>query len=238
MAHETILIGAIIFLASFLHGMFGFAFVLIALPLLSFFLSIKIAVPLLSLCLALLSGILSFQLKRKFDYKGIMPLLIGAVFGIPIGIFFLIEFSDKILKMLLGIILIIYSSYSLLFNRIPFRLSRWTGYIFGLLGGSMGGAFNIPAPPVLFYISTQEWTKTDTVGSLNLFFFITSVIVVAFHAIFGNLTRGITVTFIGLIPVVIIGVLIGTYFFKKMSEANYRRGLFALLIIMGIMLLI
>ena len=54
MLSENILIGAVIFLASLLQGIFGFAFMLIALPLLSFFMSMKVAVPLLSLFLALL----------------------------------------------------------------------------------------------------------------------------------------------------------------------------------------
>lgn len=238
MLPEKILIGAVIFLASLLQGVFGFAFMLIALPLLSFFVSMKAAVPLLSFFLALLSGILAFRFRGEFAFKNVQPLLFGAIIGIPLGIFFLIAFNDRIMKTVLGMLLVVYSVYSLFIRRVPFRLPAWTGYIAGFSAGTLGGAFNITGPPIVFYISTQEWTKNNSVGSLNFFFCITSTVLLLFHAVIGNITREITVTFLELIPVMVTGMLVGVHIFKKVNEDNYRKGLFVLLIIMGIMLLL
>lgn len=159
-----------IFFASLLQGSFGFAFMLIALPLLSFFMSMKVAVPLLSFFLALASGILAFRFRMGLLLKNVQALLIGAVIGIPIGIFLLLKFSDRLIKISLGILLIVYSVYSLFTRRILFRLPAWTGYIFGFFAGVLGGAFNITGPPVVFYIATQEWSKITIAGSLNFFF--------------------------------------------------------------------
>lgn len=238
MLPEKILIGAVIFLASLLQGVFGFAFMLIALPLLSFFVSMKVAVPLLSFFLALLSGILAFRFRGEFDLKNVRPLLIGAIIGIPLGIFFLIAFNDRIIKTVLGILLVVYSVYSLFIRRVPFRLPVWTGYIAGFSAGALGGAFNITGPPIVFYISTQQWTKSSSVGSLNFFFCVTSIFLLLFHVVIGNITQEITVTFLELIPVMVTGMLVGVHIFKKVNEDNYRKGLFVLLIIMGIMLLL
>ena len=98
-----------------------------------------------------------------------MPLFIGAILGIPCGIFFLLEFSDRLIKSILGVVLIVYPVYSLLIKKIPCRPPGWTGYIFGFLAGALGGAFNMTGPPVVFYISAQEWSKMEIVGSLNFF---------------------------------------------------------------------
>lgn len=238
MIFEKIIVGAVVFLASFLQGVFGFAFMLIALPILSFFMSMRIAVPLLSFFLALVSGILAFRFRGKFAFKNVKALLIGTVIGIPIGIFFLLEFSDRLIKISLGILLIVYSVYSLFIRRLPFILPVWTGYIFGFLAGVLGGAFNITGPPVVFYIATQEWSKITIAGSLNFFFCITSILILLFHMAVGNISREITMTFLKLTPLMIAGMLTGTYLFKRMNENSYRKWLFTLLIIMGIMLIL
>lgn len=236
MVPEKVLIGIVIFIASLLQGVFGFAFMLIALPLLSLFLSVKVAVPLLSFFLALLSGILAFRFRGRFDLRDVMPLLSGALIGIPLGILFLIEFSDRFIKTTLGLLLIGYSLYSLLIREIPYRLPGWAGCIAGFSAGALGGAFNITGPPVVFYMSAQKWTKLNSVGSLNFFFCVTSTVLLAFHIALGNITREITFTFLELIPVMVAGMLVGVHVFKRIDEENYRRGLFFLLSVMGLML--
>ncbi len=149
MVPEKVLIGILIFIASLLQGVFDFTFMLIALPLLSLFLSVKVAVPLLSFFLALLSGILAFRFRSKFDLKDVMPLLSCALIGIPLGILFLIEFSDKFIKTTLGLPLIGYSVYSLFMRKIPSRLPRWTGCIAGFSAGARAVPSILPAPQVI-----------------------------------------------------------------------------------------
>ncbi|MEK6672002.1 MAG: sulfite exporter TauE/SafE family protein [Nitrospirota bacterium] len=235
---EIFLIGIVVFFASILQGMFGFAFMLVALPFLSYFMSIKVAVPLLSLLFVLTSAIMTFQLRGKFAYRNVMPLLIGALFGIPVGIHFILEFSERLIKTVLGILFIVYSVYSLFIRIVPFRLPAWTGYIFGFFSGALGGAFNLTGPPIVLYISAQQWSKTNTLGSLIFFFFVTSVLVVIFHFVVGNITYYLSFTFLKLVPFVIAGMLLGSHFFRKINNENYRKGLFVFLIIMGAMLLI
>ncbi len=167
-----------------------------------------------------------------------MPLIIGAVLGIPIGIFFLLASDESLIKFTLGIVLIGYSAYCMLLKMVTWRLPGWTGYIFGFLAGSLGGAFNITGPPVVFYLSTQNRSKINTFGSLNFFFFVTSILVVLFHVAIGNITKDITVTFLEFTPAMIIGMLSGRYLFKRLSEDRYRRGLYVLLMAMGTILIV
>lgn len=235
---KYILMVVVIFLSSMLQGLFGFAFMLFALPLTSFFISVKNAVPLLSLFLAFISGILAFRLRGQFVYRDTMPLIIGAAAGIPIGIYFLMESSEGVIKSTLGIFLIVYSLFSLVVKRIRFILPAWSGYIFGFFAGALGGAFNITGPAVVVYVINQKWSKINTVASLNFFFFVTSILIVLFHVVMGNITGDVAWTFISFIPVVIVGMLSGTYIFKKMTNKGFERALFVILIIMGIILFI
>lgn len=240
---ETILVGIVIFLASVLQGAFGFAFMLFAVPLVSFILDVKTAVPLLALLsfsTALIYWVSVFRLSgsRRFDYRKIKALFIGAPLGIPIGIFFLIQFDVNLLKLVLGIVLILYSAYSLFNKRMVFQLPAWTGYLFGFFSGILGGAFNMGGPPVVFYISTKDWLKIDVISSLSLFYLAQSTLIILFHILVGNISRNITLTFLEILPAEILGIVLGTYIFRNMSEEKYKKRLFILLLLIGIMLMI
>lgn len=233
---EILLIGLVIFLSSLLQGMFGFAFVLIGMPLLSFFLSIKFVAPLIALFLPLITGILTYRFRADFNYKTVLPLITGATFGIPLGIYFLIVFSDKMINTVLGVLLVTYSLYSLLTKRTPFRFPVWSAYMFGFLGGTLGGVFNTTGPPAVLYVSSQQWQKTNVVASLNFFIFITSIMVLMVHLLSGNITGEIFMTFLVLIPVMLGGMVLGIYSNRRFSEDKYRKSLFIVLILMGVLL--
>ncbi len=78
-----------------LQGVFGFAFVLLGMPLLSLFLDMKFVAPLIALFLPLLSGSLALRYRVSFQYRRLLPLVIGTAVGIPLGIYVLFEFSDR-----------------------------------------------------------------------------------------------------------------------------------------------
>lgn len=231
---EQVIIGIVIFIASLLQGVFGFAFILIALPLLSIFLSVKFAVPLLSLFLALLSGILAFRFRGKFDVRGVMPLVIGALIGMPFGILFLVKFDEGFIKASLGVMLIAYSVCSLF--KTGFHLPGWAGWVAGFSAGALGGAFNITGPPVVLYLSARRSAKLNSAGSLNFFFCMTSTALIAFHIALGNITWKMVLTFIEMIPVMVAGMFTGVRIFRGIDEEDYKKGLFVLLGVMGIML--
>ncbi len=234
---QKLIIGSVIFIAAALHGAFGFAFVLIAVPLLSSFQDIRVTIPLISLFFVLLSGIRSVQLRNEFDYKKTIPLLIGAAFGIPLGIYLLSVVSERLMKSALGIVIILYSAHSLMFKRISFRPPEWSAYLFGFFSGVLGGAFNMTGPPVVLYAFTRMWTKTIIFGSLNFYFLITSIVVVVFHVMAGNMTREVTLSFITFLPALFAGMYLGGRIFIRVNDENYRNGLHILLTLAGAMLL-
>lgn len=236
MSMELLLTGIIIFVSSVLQGMFGFAFVLVGMPLLSLFLSIKFVAPLIALFLPLITGLLTFRLRNDFDYRKILPLITGAAFGIPLGVFFLLEFSDKVIKTTLGVFLIVYSTYSLLTRRTPFKMPVWSAYVLGFLGGTLGGVFNTTGPPAVLYVSSQDWEKIKILASLNFFIFASSIMVFLVHLLSGNFTGEIIKTFLILIPVMVAGMIFGVRGNRKFNEDKYKKSLFVVLIIIGLTL--
>jgi len=139
----------IMLLAGFIQGFSGFGSVLLSLPLLALFLDVKTAIPLVALMGVILTVFLLIPLWKDLEWPRIWPLLIGALPGVPIGIFLLKSLNSRFLPTFLGLILVCYSSYSLLFKVAGRELNiRWA-YFSGFLGGCFGGAFSAAGPPVI-----------------------------------------------------------------------------------------
>ena len=81
---EYVLIGTIVFCASWVMGATGFGFALICVPLLSAVRGPKFAVPYSLLCGYMINVLLLIKFKGHIDLKRILPLVLGALPGVCI----------------------------------------------------------------------------------------------------------------------------------------------------------
>lgn len=228
-------LGIIMLMAGFIQGFSGFGSVLLSLPLLALFLDVKTAIPLVALMGVILTVFLLIPLWKFLEWPRIWPLLIGALPGVPVGIFFLKSLDSRLLLMFLGFILICYSLYSLLFRVAGRDIDiRWA-YFSGFLAGCFGGAFSAAGPPVIVYVSIQSWRKELIKSTLQGFFLISGLMVIVGQAVTGLITHQVLTLFLySLIPLA-LGTYIGHFFFGKIREETYRRVILVLLLCLGLL---
>ena len=106
----------ILFLAGFTHGVSGFGSVMLSIPLLAVVLDIKSVIPLANLIAVTMTVTVFLQLRHQFDWKRLNPLIWGAMPGIVLGVFFLKRLDKEAIHWLLGVLLIGFALYSLLFR--------------------------------------------------------------------------------------------------------------------------
>ncbi len=82
------LVSLIFFMAGLIQGLSGFGSALLAMPLLTIFIDVKVAVPLCILNSFLITSYLSFKLKNYMEMKKILSLFAGSLPGIYLGISF------------------------------------------------------------------------------------------------------------------------------------------------------
>ncbi len=223
----------IIFMAGLTQGLSGFGSVLLSIPLLAIFLDIKTVIPLTALVGLSMSLVLLFHLRPYLDWKKIYPLLIAAIPGIPLGVIFLKKLDKTVILCVLGIVLIVYSLYSLLSRSTGKRISGHWAYPFGFIAGCLGGAFGATGPAVIVYTSLQTWNKDQIKVTLQGFFVISGAIVVLFQALNG-LTTFTVWRFYGVsLPMLILGTYVGSLFYGMIKEETYRRVMFVLLGFLG-----
>ncbi len=228
-----LLISAVIFFAGLTQGLSGFGAILLAIPLLATFLDIKTVIPLTALTGLATTIILLIQLWQHLEWKKILPFLLGSLPGIPIGVLFLKEVDKGTVQLVLGGFLIAYSAYSLL-SRNPTKGTRkgWA-YLFGFLGGCLGGAFSAAGPAVIVYTSMQNWIKDRTKAAIQGIFFVSGTLVVASYILNGFVTPAVLKYFGVSLPTLIMGTYVGSFFYGRIDEVQYRKVMFVLLGLMG-----
>ncbi|RLB13524.1 MAG: sulfite exporter TauE/SafE family protein [Deltaproteobacteria bacterium] len=228
-----ILICLIVFFAGFTQGLSGFGSILLSLPLLAIFLDIKIVIPLEAIYGVSITIILLVQLRKYLDWQKIFPLFLGALPGIPIGVYFLKKLDKGMIQWILGIMLISYSLYSLFFRSTNKGIREGWAYLFGFLSGCLGGALSASGPAVIVYTSLQAWSKDKVKVTLQGFFMVSGMVVIFFHALSGLTTVTVLRFFLVSLPLLFLGTYTGSFFYGKIKEKNYKRVMLILLAFLG-----
>ncbi len=115
--------------------------------------------------------VLFLHYRNAINLVVVLKLSIPALVSIPLGVVGLRVFNQGVMLSALGFIVIGYAIYGLLNFRVPKLKSSFWAYGSGFLGGLIGGAYNIPGPPVIIYADSQRWPIDEFKGNLQGFFF-------------------------------------------------------------------
>jgi uncharacterized membrane protein YfcA len=235
------LAAAVVFLAALTHGAAGFGAALVAMPLLVMAMDIRIVTPLVALLTLTVNAIFLVRFRRSLRPGRVVPLLPGAAVGVPIGIFLLKTADPRPLELLLGTVLVTYSVFSLRRHRRegrPAAIGRPWAFFLGLCSGCLGGAINTGGPPAVVYAVSQPWSKEEIHVSLQFYFFLSGIFIVAAHALTG-LTTATTVRYYFLmLPALMAGSAAGYVLHRRTSGDHYRKVVFSLLLVLGILLFV
>lgn len=235
----TVYILAIIFIATLVRSTFGFGESLIAVPLLILLIPIEIAVPLSVLVSILIAAFIVVQDRKQIHFNSAKWLIIFAALGIPIGLLLLIYGNENLTKLVLGILIISYSVYSLI-AKGNFRLETdnklWL-FFCGFFSGILGGAYGLNGPPLVIYGNMRNWTARHFRATLQAYFLPVSILGMLGYWYNGLLISTVTYYFLISIPVIIPAILLGRYFNHQLKDATFLKYVYLGLIGVGIVLL-
>lgn len=225
---ELAIIFFVLLIGSFVQGVSGFGFGLIAMSFLPFFFTIKEST-LLVVSLALVTCMsIVLQLYRHIQWKQLIVLLSAAFIG-RIGAFFILHFYGEmdVLKNILGVFLIgvvIYLFRSNSPEKSATTNQTWLPILLGFSGGLIGGIFAVGGPFFVFYfmlIFSQN--KYAYSANLQVTFLFTNLTTIVLHGISGDFTTEYLVYFLIGIVSVLIGSRLGILCFTYISQENMKK---------------
>lgn len=234
---NSLFVFLIIFFALFTQSIVGFGSALIAMALLPAVVGLKTAAPLFALLAVVFESILLIYYRKAFQLRSVVIILIGAVFGIPIGLFALVKVDEREILPFLGGFMLVYAAFGLAEFKIPqIRHSFW-GIFAGFLSGILGGAYNTTGPPVIVYGSSRGWSPSEFKANLQGYFLLSGIFIFAGHAIAGNYQLEVWRQIWISIPAAGLGFLAGTWVERRIQSETFQKLVFLLLAVLGFNLL-
>ncbi len=224
---------AIIFSAIFVQSFSGFGFALVAMPLATPVLGLKVSAPLVALLGLTAEVVLLIYFRQALALREMGILILASLPGTVLGITALRTIPEARLLPWLGWVLVFYAAYNLLpFRLPPLRSSLWAWGL-GLLAGMLGGAYNTSGPPVILYGHARRWEPARFKGNLQGFFLVNNLFVLTGHLLGRNLTPLVWKTYASLLPVLGLGIVGGLALGRKVDGERFRRLVVILLGVLG-----
>lgn len=239
MEQTTIYILIICFLATLFRSTFGFGESLIAVPLFILFIPIDEAVPLSVLMSVLVAFAVVVQDHRQVDVKSAKWLILFATLGIPIGLLMLVYGNQLVIKLGLGILIILYSLYSLFgnINLGEAKESKAWLFVCGFVSGILGGAYGLNGPPLVIYGNKMKWSAKYFRATLQAYFLPVGIISIVGYVAKDLINERVIHYFICSIPVIIPAIFLGRYFNCKLQGKAFYRYAYMGLIVIGAILI-
>ena len=166
----------------------------------------------------------------------------GLLPGVLLGVFLLGIFSTHAihaLRFTLGVF-IITSGLLLMYKPHPKPVldSRAQFFTIGIVGGLFGGLFSTAGPPIVYHLYRQPLSVAVISTTLLAIFIVANFLRILFIGIKGDINWPVLHLALFSIPVVAVLTVFGRKFRPPLSDLAMRRMAFALLLLLGTMLLL
>lgn len=228
---------AIIFLATFIRSVFGFGEALVAVPLLAFIMPVDTAVPIATLVSITMAAVVVMQDWQHVHLRSAGRLFLASVAGIPVGLLLLTTVPEGVLKTVLAVVIITFSTYSLIRRNNTLLENDRSEWLFGLFSGILGGAYSMNGPPLAVYGALRGWSPQHFRATLQGYFLPASVVVMVGYWSVGLWTPAVNYYYVASVPGVIIATLLGRVVNRHFRGPAFLRFVYVFLIIVGGILL-
>ena len=231
----TVYVLIVIFVATLIRSVFGFGEALVAVPLLALRLPVKTAAPLAVLVSVTVALIIVLQDWHHVDFRSAGWLLATTVVGIPFGILLLTHTNQRVVKALLGAVIVIFALHALVRrelrelhddHRAPMLIS-------GFLAGVLGGAYGMNGPPLAFYGALRRWDAQRFRATLQGYFLPASLLGMTGYWFAGLWTAQVNRYFVLCLPLALAAILLGGMVNRRLRGDLFVKYVYAGLVVVG-----
>jgi uncharacterized membrane protein YfcA len=213
---------AVVFIAGITQSMTGFGFGLVAIPLLTMFISPKLAPP-----IVLVDGMVLNAYILKNAYPAVQPKRIGlltlaGVLGVPIGTYVLSHFDVGSLRIYIGVMTCIAAAFFLSGFRKEVKNERLISAPVGFVSGIMSGSINMAGPPVILFFANQNLPRMIFRANIIAYFFTLQVVAIPLLIYHRILTMDAFTSAVVLFPSLIAGGFVGGKLSAKVDDRIVR----------------
>lgn len=237
---EAMFAVSVLLVAAYIRGYSGFGFSAVLVAGMAFVIEPVAAVPLAITFEVLASVVQGRSVRSEIRWRDFRLLLAAAIIGNPIGVVILTTVEADVLRGATFVVLFVLSG-TLLLGRSA-NVTPTTGVIFavGVIAGIVNGATAMSGLVLVLAMSYIAITPAAMRATLIAYFFASDLVVLAVLLVRDELDDTLFWRALIGIPVLVIGVAVGSRSFRRTSDATFRRvtlGLLASISIVGLVTL-
>ncbi|WP_457562636.1 TSUP family transporter [Caminibacter pacificus] len=211
----------IFFIASLIHGVVGFAFALIATPLLSLFLPVKEAVLLTIIPTIFINFLSSFRVGDFNLIKNYLLFFLFIGIGSVVGTFLLFVINQNLFLSFLVFVIWLYLFVD--YKKIELKEIYKYKEVVAFISGVSAGIVNVMSPILLIYFLSSKKQKEEIIVVSNISFLIAKAIQMILFAKFVLFPKNYFFLTMMILAIEILGFYIGKKISSlKIIEGNYR----------------
>jgi uncharacterized protein len=198
-----------------------------------------VAAPLVVLVSITIATIVVVQDWKHIHLRSTAWLVLPTLLGVPLGVLLLTSSHQRIVKAVLGVILIVFSVYSLI-GRTPIELKRDSrGWLLacGFCAGVLGGAYGMNGPPLAVYGAMRRWSPQHFRATLQGYFLPASIIGMGGYWFAGLWVHPVTHYYLVSLPVTLLAVFLGRALNHRMHGEGFLKYIYLGLAGIGTLLL-
>lgn len=222
-------------------GGFGGGLGALAVPLMTLTVSPLQAAAILLPILCLMDLVSLWAYRNRWVWQELRVLLPASLIGIGVGTLSFEYMSANVIRLIVGSVAVSFTlHYWLTKDRRRAGLPDFPRSA-GTIGGSLAGFTSFVAhaggPPVNMYLLRRPLDRTDFVATTVLFFAVVNYVKLVPYAWLGQLDTDNLATSAVLAPLAPIGVIIGVYLHRRVSDRLFFGAVYLLLLLVGIRLI-
>lgn len=219
----------------------GMGFPLVAIPVISLFVSVEDAVVVIALPNVVMNLVLFLGVRSAWSETRDLPVLgISGIAGAVAGTFALVRVPEGLLVLVLAVVVLGYVSASLVNPQrsvAPATARRWAAPV-GAVAGVMQGAVGISGPIVSSWIHAYRLPRDAFVSSVTLMFLLSGSTQLVVLAAEGAITGTRLVLTLTAVPIVLATIPVGTRLRHRLPEGGFDRVVLAVLALSAVALVV
>jgi uncharacterized membrane protein YfcA len=219
------------------QGAAGFGLPIVVMPALINLFGVSTASAIVALVATAQAPIFVIRYRRDLNMRRMVPLIVAAYLGIPIGVYLVPRVNSDLVAGALGVILLLYVLYAWFTPQLPELNHPAWAYLFGFFSGILAGAYTIGSVAVIVYATCRRWPMAEFKANLQAYFLIINTFLIVNHAIAGNLTEVVWRSTLVALPVAMLGLFAGFTMDRYLSGPRFRHLVLVLLMMMGLLLI-
>lgn len=192
------------------------------------------------LCLMDLFGIWAY--RGRWSRGQLRVLLPGAMLGIGVGVLAFGHLDDDAVRLIIGVIAVAFSINQWLKPLVQRRIaesppaSRAAGWFWSTLSGFTSFLAHAGGPPIMIYLLPQQLEKMTLAGTTVLLFAVINYVKLVPYVWLGQIDTVNLATSLLLAPLAPVGIWMGVWLTRRVSERLFYAVSYALLFVAGVKL--